>query len=76
MSQQKELDYSLEKDAYDVCILGTGIVESLLASSLSKKFGKSVLVVDIDTSYSSSLKTLNLKEFHQQVSEFGQSKES
>lgn len=58
MEQQILLDV-LE---YDYLFLGTGLIDSLLAACLSKA-KKKILVLDIDKSYSSSLQTVNLKEF-------------
>ena len=39
-------------------IFGTGMVESLFAASLAKNGKKKVLVIDIDDTYSSSIKTM------------------
>lgn len=58
MEQQILLDV-LE---YDYLFLGTGLIDSLLAACISKA-KKKILVLDIDKSYSSSLQTVNFKEF-------------
>jgi RAB protein geranylgeranyltransferase component A len=46
-------------------ILGTGLQECLIAAYKSKSEGKTGLIIDIDRTYGSSLKTVSLKEFHQ-----------
>jgi RAB protein geranylgeranyltransferase component A len=46
-------------------ILGTGLQESLIAAYLSKMEEKVGLIMDIEKTYGSCLKTVTLKEFHQ-----------
>ena len=53
-------DYELDHSNYDIIVLGTGLCESTISSILQKKLR--VLNIDIDSSYSSSFKTVNLKE--------------
>ena len=52
----------LDTHEFDYLILGTGLTDSLFAACLAKH-KKKVLILDIDRSYSSSLQTVNLKEF-------------
>ena len=52
------------KMRYDYIILGTGLNECLYSACLSKLAKKKVLVIDLDNVYSSSIRTLNLKEFN------------
>ena len=53
----------LDTHEFDYLVLGTGLTDSLFAACLAKRKHK-VIILDIDKSYSSSLQTLNLKEFH------------
>jgi len=53
----------LDQYDYDYIILGTGLNECLYSACLSKLAKKKVLVIDLDNVYSSSIRTLNLKEF-------------
>lgn len=53
----------LDTHEFDYLVLGTGLTDSLFAACLAKRKQK-VIILDIDKSYSSSLQTLNLKEFH------------
>ena len=73
--QEEKLEYHLDNLDFDTLILGTGMVEMLFAACLSKvkisikklyfQIGKKkVLVIDIDKTYSSSVKTVSLKELH------------
>lgn len=52
----------LDEHEYDYLFFGTSLVDSLIAACLAKS-KKKILILDIDNSYSSSLQTLNLKEF-------------
>jgi RAB protein geranylgeranyltransferase component A len=63
--KSSKLEYTLDVLEYDNIIFGTGITESLYSASLAKVGKQKNLIVDIDNSYSSSIRTLNFKEFHQ-----------
>ena len=62
--QKDQLEYYLDQYDYDYIILGTGLNECLYSACLSKLAKKKVLVIDLDNVYSSSIRTLNLKEFN------------
>lgn len=63
MNSKDTLDYCLDKFEYDYCILGTGLTDSLYSACLSKICKKRNVVIDLDTVYSSSYRTVNFKEY-------------
>ena len=54
--------FDLDELEYDVIILGTGIVESILSAALSRS-GKKVLHIDQNQFYGSYFANLNLRQF-------------
>jgi RAB protein geranylgeranyltransferase component A len=53
----------LPNSEYDTIVVGTGLVESILAGALAR-VGKTVLHLDVNDNYGGQYSTLNLDEFH------------
>ena len=64
INQKDQLEYYLDQFQYDYIILGTGLNECLYSACLAKLAKMKILVIDLDNVYSSSIRTLNLKEYN------------
>lgn len=70
---EKPQDLNLKLELCDVLILGTGLVESILAAALSWQ-GVEVLHLDNKTNYGDSLSTLTIEQLKKWVLEVNQGK--
>jgi|JI6StandDraft_1071083.scaffolds.fasta_scaffold09590_3 RAB protein geranylgeranyltransferase component A len=73
-----KLPFVLDREQYEqeFLVLGTGLLECLLAAHLTKMQQRKGIVIDTEKTYGSTMKTLSLREFHEAMSSQHQDTES